>query len=179
MTMSREKISTQRKPVSLPLCTQQIRHGMTWEIKKNLSHSFFCFQDSLFLKVILIKMISTIYREMFFIGCSIMLIFEKGACGWDIGMPDSFRCWDVAYNLARPQVWFNFHNLFLHFWILYFCWYCVGKQLGNNLVMCNYCQCVIPVMMNLTEALFLEMSCECLLKEGKAWITAQEPVQAG
>jgi hypothetical protein len=48
---------------------------------------------------------NVIYHEMLiFIGCSIMLIFEKGACGWDTGMPDSFRCLDVAYNLARPQV---------------------------------------------------------------------------
>jgi len=64
MTMSREKISTQRNPVSLVLCPQQIRHGMTWEIKKNLSHSLFCFQNSLFLKIILIKMISTMLSTM-------------------------------------------------------------------------------------------------------------------
>jgi len=98
-----------------------------------------------------------------FIGCSIMLIFlERNV--WmghrHARQLQMLRCCIEPGKATSLIQFLQFISTFLDT----FCWYCDGKQLGNNLVICNYCQCVIPVIMNLKDALFLEMYCECLLK---------------
>jgi hypothetical protein len=58
---------------------------MTWEIKKNLSHSFFCYQNSGSENNFSQNDINNVicHGMFIFIGCSIMHIFKKGASRWE------------------------------------------------------------------------------------------------
>jgi hypothetical protein len=84
--MSREKIGTQRKASLIATLSTT---NQTWNDLENNEQSF---TEFLLLSEFTVSennfgqngINNVIYHEMFiFIGCSIMFIFEKGACRWE------------------------------------------------------------------------------------------------